>query len=687
MNQGEAKIGNNEDTVPGPVLQPVILGELEWHQPYNTCAFSLSADGRYIFTAGLSNRIGQRNRKTGQLVRFFQHEAGAVYTLAGSPEGRYLCAGRDDGRIDQWDLARGERIRSLEGHAREINTLVFAPNGRYLYSGGSDGAIFEWDTVTGERIRGFAAHSDFVMAVIITPDGKRLYSGGMDDKIIRWNLETGISTVFEEGQPDGVRCLCLSPDGCSLYCGGYAHYLSEWDPAQERLERTIEGSSSLAALCFSPDGRTLYGSDDDGTYKLDLNNDNEMETLCYSGGRSLFCAPDGKTLYSGILEIDLETGSDQEWVGQQTCDARVFFPNHTERNLFISHNQASGQLSIHQWDLAGGKRTRFWSVEEGLRTIETMTLSDDGCSLFACSEIGNQLVWWDLQVPGLSLSRLPAGKVGAFCLVPDGRIYTGECHYDQHEGRAVKEWHMNIGGALRQFDGHTGNIMALAFSPDGQYLYSGGEDHSIIQWDLRTGEKVRTMKVQGLVIEQLAVSPDGQYLYSRTMDGIREWHQGEGTLIANCFGTFALSPDGRFIYYQIKGSMMRWDCRERREIRLWDEPPGFSHLIAGDKLLYCGRENGSVTIYNLENGGANFTLYNLDQGFLFIAPDETGQVEYFWTDRSDLIGITEVDPEGNLRRFLMSDEVEARDYFAAHNRQDLIMQGIKRVMDLQKHEE
>jgi hypothetical protein len=132
---------------------------------------------------------------------------------------------------------------------------------------------------------------------------------------------------------------------------------------------------------------------------------------------------------------------------------------------------------------------------------------------------------------------------------------------------------------------------------------------------------------------------------------------------------------------------MRWDCRERRQTKLWDETPCFHHLIAGDKLLYCGREDGRVTIYNIEKGGANFTLYNLDQGFLVTAPDETGQSEYFWTDRPELIGVIEVDREGKPRRFLMPDEAEVRAYFEVHNRQDLITQGIKRVMDLQKHEE
>jgi hypothetical protein len=66
---------------------------------------------------------------------------------------------------------------------------------------------------------------------------------------------------------------------------------------------------------------------------------------------------------------------------------------------------------------------------------------------------------------------------GKTLAVGDRRFYAGEV--------AVHMWDTEAGKRLATLQGHTGPVMALAFSHDGQFLASGSADTSGLLWDLR----------------------------------------------------------------------------------------------------------------------------------------------------------------------------------------------------------
>ena len=105
--------------------------------------------------------------------------------------------------------------------------------------------------------------------------------------------------------------------------------------------------------------------------------------------------------------------------------------------------------------------------------------------------------------------------MSAVAFTPDGRILAtgGE------EGTA-KLWDVQTRREIVTLKGHLRGIRALNISPDGSRLVtSAGGIESVKLWDVNTQQELITLASEGVIITSLGFSPDGNKIVGRSDQG------------------------------------------------------------------------------------------------------------------------------------------------------------------------
>jgi uncharacterized caspase-like protein len=118
---------------------------------------------------------------------------------------------------------------------------------------------------------------------------------------------------------------------------------------------------------------------------------------------------------------------------------------------------------------------------------------------------------------------------------------------------SIRLWDAASGRELRTLTVNTAGIRAMAFSPDGRLLASGGDDAVVKLWDTATGREIATLKGHSLGVKAVAFSDDGKLLVSGSDDGsARLWEVNSGETLATLVTLnggadwLVVTPDGLF---------------------------------------------------------------------------------------------------------------------------------------------
>ncbi len=168
------------------------------------------------------------------------------------------------------------------------------------------------------------------------------------------------------------------------------------------------------------------------------------------------------------------------------------------------------------------------------------------------------------------------------------------------------------GSTIIAYSGHVDSVLTLAWSPNGQWIASGGGDGTVQVWEAKTGKLHNTYLGHKATVNTLSWSPNGTHLVSGGEDQtLHVWHAFTGMQLLTYQGhthgvdAVAWSPDGTRI---ASGST-------DRTVQIWNATNGIL------SLTYRGHAIGKEQSYILN------TIAWSPSGFYLASGSEDGTVQ------------------------------------------------------------
>ncbi len=269
--------------------------------------------------------------------------------------------------------------------------------------------------------------------------------------------------------------LALTADGQALVSAGEDSRLRLWNPAKLTEIKTFLGDfGAIENMALAPNGK-----------------------------RVATCATRLTTSEMGVQLWELATGVEQRRLRGPAANVRCVAISPDSKAIAAGADDS--MVWVWMAD-ASGPKTFCMKGHSGPVTGLWFVSPDSLLSAGADGTVRQ----WDVRT-GKTKGTLPAGAGAIVALAFGGKRVAVA-----GESLSVRQ----PSGAFVKFSGHAGNVLCIAFSPDGRLLASGGVDKTVRIWSTEDSSLLETYTEHTQPVRSVLFSADGRSLFTADASGL-----------------------------------------------------------------------------------------------------------------------------------------------------------------------